>query len=147
MKNPSRKNASGTRGRPFQRGNPGRPRGARNRSTQAVEALLAGEAEALTRTAIELALGRDATALKMCLDRIAPVRRDVPIIIDLPGMKGVKDAASLLAAGGEVLEALGAGELSPGEAGALMGLLERQRRLVETASLEQRIEALEEQQR
>ena len=34
------KNAPATRGRPFVRGNPGRPKGARNRSTLAAEALL-----------------------------------------------------------------------------------------------------------
>ncbi len=39
-------------------GNPnGRPKGARNKTTVAVEALLEGEAEALTRRAIDLALG------------------------------------------------------------------------------------------
>src|SRR5690348_2496063 len=47
------------RGRPFrpgESGNPaGRPRGARNRTTLAAEQLLDGEAEVLTRKAIELA--------------------------------------------------------------------------------------------
>ena len=39
-------------------GNPaGRPRGARNSATLAAEALLIGEAEALTRKCIEMALG------------------------------------------------------------------------------------------
>ena len=46
-----------TRGRPFQPGNPGRPKGARHKVTVAVEALLEGEAEGLTRKAIELAKG------------------------------------------------------------------------------------------
>src|SRR5262245_47204912 len=50
------------RGRPFepgQRGNPsGRPKGARNKTTIAVEALLDNEAEALTRKLIELATSR-----------------------------------------------------------------------------------------
>jgi Family of unknown function (DUF5681) len=49
------------RGRPFQpgqSGNPsGRPKGARNKATLAVEALLENEAEALTRKVIDLALG------------------------------------------------------------------------------------------
>jgi hypothetical protein len=58
MKAP-RKYATNTRtgpvGRPFQSGNAGKPRGARHRTTQAVEALLDGEAEKLTRKAIEMA--------------------------------------------------------------------------------------------
>lgn len=43
-----------------QSGNPaGRPRGARNSATLAAEALLDGEAEALTRKAIQMALAGD----------------------------------------------------------------------------------------
>ena len=37
-----------------------------------VEALLDGEAETLTRKAIELATAGDMQALRLCLDRIAP---------------------------------------------------------------------------
>src|SRR5262249_49446834 len=71
-----RKNATNTRGRPFKPGNAGRPKGARNRTTVAAEALLDGQAEALTRKAIERALGGDILALRICLDRILPARRD-----------------------------------------------------------------------
>src|SRR6267142_255835 len=50
------------RGRPFLRGesgNPaGRPMGARHKATVAAEALLDGEAEALTRKAVEMAARR-----------------------------------------------------------------------------------------
>src|SRR5215218_4900464 len=53
--NEPRKNARKTRGRPFRPGNPGRPKGARNKTTLAVDALLDGEAEAITRTAVEMA--------------------------------------------------------------------------------------------
>jgi hypothetical protein len=45
------KNSKKPRGRPFEKG---RPRGCRNRSTQAAQQLQ-GEAEALTRKAVELA--------------------------------------------------------------------------------------------
>src|ERR1700720_2311095 len=38
-----RKNVMKTRGRPFQKGNPGRPKGARDTATLAVERLLEGE--------------------------------------------------------------------------------------------------------
>ena len=52
----SGKNASSTRGRPFAKGNTGRPKGSRNKVTVAVETLLDGDAERLTRKAIELAM-------------------------------------------------------------------------------------------
>src|SRR5215204_4346329 len=54
----------------FKPGNPGRPKGARHKTTLAIEALLDGEAEALTRKAIELAKAGDLVALRLCLDRI-----------------------------------------------------------------------------
>jgi len=64
------------RGRPFrpgESGNPaGRPRGARNRTTLAAEQLLDGEAEVLTRKAIELAKEDNLSALRLCIDRILP---------------------------------------------------------------------------
>ena len=49
-----------------------RPKGARNRATLAAETLLDGEAEALTRKAVELALAGDTTALRLCLERVLP---------------------------------------------------------------------------
>jgi hypothetical protein len=79
-----RKYASNTRGRPFAPGNPGKPKGARHRTTLAAEALLDGEAEALARKAVELALAGDTLALRLCLDRILPPRRDRPIAFRLP---------------------------------------------------------------
>jgi hypothetical protein len=53
-----RKYAANTRDRPSAACNPGKPRGARHRASVAAEALLDGEAAALTRKAIELALCR-----------------------------------------------------------------------------------------
>jgi hypothetical protein len=52
-------------------GNPrGRPMGSRNAATIACEALLEGQAEALTQKAIQMALDGDTVALRLCLDRI-----------------------------------------------------------------------------
>ena len=59
------------RGRPFEKGrsgNPkGRPMGVRNKATEAAELVLDGEAEALTRKAVERALEGEASALRLCL--------------------------------------------------------------------------------
>lgn len=53
-------------------GNPsGRPRGARNAATLTCEALLDGQAEALTQKAVEMALAGDVVALRLCAQRSA----------------------------------------------------------------------------
>lgn len=79
---------------PGQSGNPaGRPKGSRNHTTRAVEALLDGEAEALTRKAIQLAQDGDTVALRLCLDRLLPVRKDRPITFDLPPIETTDDLA------------------------------------------------------
>jgi hypothetical protein len=64
----------------------GRSRRQRNKTTLAVEALLDGEAETLTRKAIELAKAGDLAALRVCLDRIAPPRKDRPVLFELPAI-------------------------------------------------------------
>jgi hypothetical protein len=124
----------------FQPGNPGKPVGARSRVTRAVEALLGNEHEALTRRAIEKALEGDTVALRLCLDRLAPPRKDAPITIDLPAVASAADAVSASAA---VLAAVAAGECTPDEGGRLMALLTAHKAIVETGDLERRITALE----
>ncbi len=104
-------------------GNPaGRPRGSRNKTTLVIEALLEGQAEALTQKAIERALAGDAVALRLCMDRIAPPRRDRPTPFALPKLKEAADARDALAA---VIRAAAEGELTPGEATILAGLIDR----------------------
>lgn len=135
-----RNNARTTRGRPFAKGNPGRPKGARHKTTLAVEALMQGEAETIGRKAVELAKAGDLTAIKLVLDRIAPPRKDAPVAFDLPKIERPADLPDALAA---VLAAVSTGELSPSEAKTMADMIETARRAHETAELEQRIAALE----
>lgn len=137
-----RNNGPKTRGKPFEPGNPGRPKGARHRTTLAIEALLEGQHEALTQKAIEKALEGDTVALRLCLDRLAPTRKDAPITIDLPP---VRSAADAVAASAAVLAAVSAGDVTPGEAGAVMSLLTAHKTIVEAGDLEARVAALEDQ--
>ena len=127
----------------FQPGNPGRPKGARHRITRAAEALLDGETEALTRKAIELALAGDGMALRLCLERILPPRKERPVDIVLPVLTGPKDAVTVSAA---LLAAVAAGEIAPGEASVVGRLLELHLRAVEAHDLEARLAALEARQ-
>ena len=58
-------------------GNPaGRPKGALNKTTIAALCLLDGEAEELTRVCVEKALAGDMTAMRLCMERIIPVRKE-----------------------------------------------------------------------
>ena len=130
-----------TRFKPGQSGNPaGKPKGTRNKATIAVEQLLEGDAEALTRKVIEKAKEGDLMALRLCLDRIAPVKKDTPVVFDLPVLGTASDAAMAASA---ILEAVAGGDLTPGEGTAVAGLVETFRRTLETEEIESRIKALE----
>lgn len=130
------RNTDGT----FGPGNPGRPRGARHKATTAALARLDGQAEALTRKAIDAALTGDTVALRLCLDRIAPPRKDAPVSFTLPPMATAKDVATAAAV---VLDAVALGDLTPNEAAQIIGLIETYRRTLETCELEARVAALE----
>jgi hypothetical protein len=124
-----RKYATKARGRPFARGNPGKPPGARHKTTLAVESLLDGEAEKLTRKAIKLALAGDSTALKQCMDRISPPRKGRAAPFPLPAI---------------VTAAMSGGRISPAEAVEIAAVIETTRRAIETQDVEVRLHALEE---
>ncbi|MCJ2009894.1 DUF5681 domain-containing protein [Methylobacterium sp. J-092] len=132
-------------GKPFeqgQSGNPaGRPKGARHRTTLAMEALLDGEAEALTRKAIELALDGDGPALRLCLDRLAPVRRDRHVQFDLPA---IDTTADLPKATHALLQAIAAGELTPSEAADIGKAVDAHVRAIEVTDIHERLARLEE---
>ena len=124
-----------------QSGNPaGRPRGSRNATTLALESLLDGQADALTQKAVELALAGDMAALRLCMDRILPARRDRPVSFALPPIESAQDAAATVSA---VLAAVAAGEITPADAGEICKLIEVYVKVYETAELAERIEQLE----
>ena len=125
-----------------QSGNPaGKPKGTRNATTLALEALLDGQASALTQKAINLALAGDMAALRLCLDRILPPRKDSPVAFDLPEMKTLNDAVPAM---GALVKAVGQGDLTPTEAGELTKMVQAFAKIIETAELEERVRKLEE---
>lgn len=136
-----RNNAERTRGRPFEPGNAGRPKGSRNKATLAAEALLDGEAETLTRRAIQSAMDGDGTALRLCLERILPPRRSRPVEIELPRLTSISDA---LEAHSRIAGSVSAGDLTPDEAADVGKVIDNFTRAFETNELEARIVALEE---
>jgi hypothetical protein len=138
-------NVSGTRGRPFgkgQSGNPaGKPKGARNRGSVLVEELLDGEAEAIGRKLIELALSSDRTALRLAVERLLPPRRERAVPIPMPQVRTAEDARQ---ASDMILARVTAGELTLAEGNQLVNLLDTHVRVLEAAELERRLQSLEE---
>ena len=126
---------------PGQSGNPaGKPKGSRNKTTLAMEALLDGEHEAITRKAIELAKDGDGLALRLCIERLLPPRRDRPVEFKLSKLETAADAATALS---DILQAVAAGELTPNEAEALATLVAGYSRAIEIVDLEERVARLE----
>lgn len=127
--------------KPGQSGNPaGKPKGARHRATLAVEALLDGEAEALSRKAIEMALAGDGAALRLCLERLLPARRDRPVSFELPKIETAADATK---ATGAILSAVASGEVTPVEAESVSKIVEAHLKALEASEFEARLSALE----
>ncbi len=128
-----------------QSGNPaGRPPGARNKATLMVLGLMERDAEEIAQAVITAARTGDLAAAKLVLERLAPPLRERPISIELPDTsttEGVSKAQQV------IIEAVGKGELLPGEGSTLAALVESRRRALETDDLERRLSDLEEQQR
>jgi hypothetical protein len=138
-------NAAGKqRGRPFikgQSGNPsGKRKGTRGRATLAAEALLDGEARALTRKAIEMALAGDVSAMRLCMERLLPPRKDRPVQLTLPQIKTAADAAGAMSA---IVDAVGRGEITAAEGREVAGIVETFVKALEAGEFEQRLAALE----
>ena len=124
----------------FGPGNPGKPKGARNKATMAVHHLLEGKADALTNAVIGKALEGDATAMRLCIERIAPARKDSPVELHLPKIETATEAANAASA---ILAAVASGEVTPLEGATIMSLVEQFRRTLEVTEIERRILALE----
>ena len=134
---------SNTPGKPFQPGNTfgrGRPQGSRNKATIALQQMLEGHGESITRKCALLALQGDPTALRLSMERLIAPRKDQPVKFKLPP---VTPAAEVAAAVGIVLQAVAAGQLTPAEGQMIAAILDGRRQVIDTEEHEARIRALE----
>ena len=107
---------------------------------RAARLLLAGEGEALTRKAIELALAGDPAALRLCLERIVGQYRERAVEFTTPPIRNAADLAGAMAA---VADAAAQGAVTPREAMQFGHVIEAYVRAVEATEFERRLRALE----
>jgi hypothetical protein len=88
------------------------------------------------KNVVEAAKNGDACAMRLCVERLIPVRKGRPVNFDLPAIETPADIASALGAMAE-------GELTPDEANAVAGVIEFRRRAIETVEIELRLQKLE----
>jgi|SRR6266446_2295016 len=122
-------------------GNPaGRPRGSRNRATLLMESLLADDAEAIGRKAIEMAKQGDMAAIRLCMDRLSPPRKGEPVAFELPPLDKPADS---VAAAATIVAAVAAGELTPSEGADLAKVIDIYVRAIETKAFDERLTKIE----
>ena len=90
-----------------------------------------------------MALAGDTTAMRLCLDRILPPRRDRHVPFALPKLEAPADAVKATDA---PVEAVAAGELTPSEAAELSKLVEGFTRAADLHDIQARLGRLEQQQ-
>lgn len=91
-----------------------------------------------------MALEGDTVALRLCLERLAPPRKDSPVI--LAGLPRIVSAADLPKLMARILDSVAKGRITPSEGQALAALVEGHRKALELADIEARLAALEQRE-
>jgi hypothetical protein len=133
---PEKRKRPPTAWKPGQSGNPA----GRTPGVEKVRQLLEPKREELVAKAVEMALAGDATALRICLDRISPPPRSESAPVLIPGLA---EATGMAGKARAVIDAAGRGEISPTVATELLSALAGLARAIEVDELAKRIEALE----
>lgn len=108
---------------PGQSGNPaGRPPGARNKKTIAMEEMLAEQAEAAVKKILRMAEEGDPTAMRLCMERMSPTGANRSLALELPSVKGADDAEAAVRL---VLDAFASGEISIKELTHMLAAVDR----------------------
>jgi len=87
-----------------------------------------------------MALVGDTIALRLCLDRLCPPRKDRSVSVKLPA---INSAADLPAATGAILDAVASGDLTPGEGSEIGKLLETHIKSLQLREISQRLANVE----
>ena len=124
-------------------GNPaGRPAGSRNKATLACEQLLEGQAERLTTKLLEMALKGNIHAMRMCMDRTVPARKERCINLDLRPISSVQDLPIHFQ---DITSAVAEGRITPNEGESLSNILTSHAQTMDRVNTDRRLTELEAQ--
>jgi len=125
-----------------QSGNPaGRPRGSRNKASLRMQEMLEQRAEELVNKLVAMAIAGNIGALRLCLDRLVPARRNEPLFCELPPLAKAADAA--VAATAAIVSAAAAGDVTADEAAKLAKVISLYIDSLEAHQFEDRLAKLE----
>ena len=131
------------RGRPFAPGNTegrGRPKGSPNKSSAPGQRVLNDFAEQLMLKCISMAGKGDVGAMRLCMERILPVRRDALVRVSLPRIRTAQDINK---AAEKVTQAMGRGKITATDAEKMMNVLQMRSGINDTVVTDDRIAKLE----
>jgi hypothetical protein len=124
-----------------QSGNPaGRPRGSRNRASIRMQEMLEQKAEELVTKVVELATAGNIGALRLCLDRVVPARKNEPLVCEMPPLAKAADAVAVIAG---IASAAVAGDVTADEAAKLAKVISLYVKTLEAHDFEGRLAQLE----
>ena len=121
-------------------GQSGNPQG-RQPEAEKVRELLEPRRDELVSQAVQLALQGDATAIRLCLDRLAPPPKAQAPPVEVPGLA---EAGTLTEKANTIMAAVGSGTIPPDTGERLLAALGNYAKALELDELERRISALEE---
>src|SRR5216684_9416592 len=122
-------------------GNPaGRPIGSRNKTTVACEQMLEGESEELLRVAVKLAKTGNIHALRLCLERIIPPRKERCINLELRPIASPQDLPIQFQ---DITTAIAEGRITPAEGESMSNILSSHAHTLGLVELDRRVKELE----
>ncbi|HEY9146832.1 MAG TPA: DUF5681 domain-containing protein [Thiobacillus sp.] len=123
----------------FLAGTSGNPRG-RPPTSERIRQMLQPHETELVEAAVFFGVNGDTTALRLCLERLAPPPRPQSDPVVIPGLA---EAATLTDKAKAVVDAVGNGLVSPDVAERLLGALAHYAKAIEVDELTRRVAALE----